>query len=105
MPVPVLAAAGRLRLRGSTHVRVGGVVGRVATVGGAQVVAAERGSRHVDSALFLNHRGKRLTRQGFWLILKAYANRVGQRLREAGAHHVVGDYRTIGRLLDVGPPP
>jgi len=29
----------------------------------------------------------------------------GQRLREAGAHHVVGDYRTIGRLLDVGPPP
>jgi integrase/recombinase XerD len=24
-------------------------------------------------ALFLNHRGKRLTRQGFWLILKGYA--------------------------------
>lgn len=28
-------------------------------------------------ALFLNHRGNRLTRQGFWLILKAYADAVG----------------------------
>ena len=27
-------------------------------------------------ALFLNHRGKRLTRQGFWLILKGYADTV-----------------------------
>ncbi|MFM9108045.1 MAG: tyrosine-type recombinase/integrase, partial [Chloroflexota bacterium] len=26
-----------------------------------------------EQALFLNHRGRRLTRQGFWLILKAYA--------------------------------
>jgi integrase/recombinase XerD len=26
-----------------------------------------------EAALFLNHRGNRLTRQGFWLILKAYA--------------------------------
>ncbi|MDQ3044460.1 MAG: tyrosine-type recombinase/integrase [Chloroflexota bacterium] len=28
-------------------------------------------------ALFLNHRGNRLTRQGFWLILKSYAERAG----------------------------
>jgi integrase/recombinase XerD len=28
-------------------------------------------------ALFLNHRGQRLTRQGFWLILKGYARSVG----------------------------
>ncbi len=28
-------------------------------------------------ALFLNHRGKRLTRQGFWLILKRYAKSAG----------------------------
>ena len=28
-----------------------------------------------DPALFLNHRGSRLTRQGFWLILKSYAQR------------------------------
>lgn len=30
-----------------------------------------------EAALFVNHRGNRLTRQGFWLILKAYAQRVG----------------------------
>jgi integrase/recombinase XerD len=28
-----------------------------------------------ENALFLNHRGNRLTRQGFWLILKSYANK------------------------------
>ncbi len=28
-----------------------------------------------ESAAFLNHRGSRLTRQGFWLIVKAYAQR------------------------------
>lgn len=28
-----------------------------------------------DQAVFLNHRGSRLTRQGFWLILKSYAER------------------------------
>lgn len=28
-------------------------------------------------SLFVNHRGGRLTRQGFWLILKAYASRAG----------------------------
>lgn len=27
-----------------------------------------------EQALFLNHRGQRLTRQGFWLILKSYSN-------------------------------
>jgi len=30
-----------------------------------------------ESALFVNHRGGRLTRQGFWLILKAYADQAG----------------------------
>jgi len=30
-----------------------------------------------EPALFLNHRGNRLTRQGFWLILKSYAERAG----------------------------
>ena len=30
-----------------------------------------------ESALFLNQRGDRLTRQGFWLILKAHASRAG----------------------------
>ena len=35
------------------------------------------GGEHESSALFLNHRGQRLTRQGFWLILKAYARSAG----------------------------
>ncbi|MCX8126575.1 MAG: tyrosine-type recombinase/integrase, partial [Dehalococcoidia bacterium] len=30
-----------------------------------------------EPALFLNQRGERLTRQGFWLILKNYAERAG----------------------------
>jgi site-specific recombinase XerD len=30
-----------------------------------------------DGALFLNHRGTRLTRQGFWLIMKERARRAG----------------------------
>ncbi len=30
-----------------------------------------------NPSLFLNHRGGRLTRQGFWLILKSYAERAG----------------------------
>ena len=29
--------------------------------------------RERESALFVNHRGERLTRQGFWLLLKGYA--------------------------------
>ncbi len=35
-------------------------------------------SRHpAEQALFLNHRGERLTRQGFWLIIKGYARQAG----------------------------
>ena len=30
-----------------------------------------------DPALFLNHRGQRLTRQGSWLIIKRYVAEVG----------------------------
>ena len=30
-----------------------------------------------ESALFLNHRGHRLTRQGLWLIIKKYVEEVG----------------------------
>jgi integrase/recombinase XerD len=36
---------------------------------------ADRGTQ--EQALFLNHRGQRLTRQGFWLILKRYAKLAG----------------------------
>jgi integrase/recombinase XerD len=54
--------------------------------------SAERGD-----ALFLNHRGKRLTRQGFWLILKGYAEEVGlhdltpHTLRHSFAAHMLGN--------------
>ncbi len=35
-------------------------------------------ARHPDEqALFLNHHGERLTRQGFWLIIKGYARQAG----------------------------
>jgi len=37
--------------------------------------------RSGERAIFLNHHGERLTRQGFWLILKSYA-------REAGIDHI-----------------
>jgi integrase/recombinase XerD len=35
-------------------------------------------NRHpAEQALFLNHHGERLTRQGFWLIVKGYARQAG----------------------------
>ncbi|HJT57969.1 MAG TPA: tyrosine-type recombinase/integrase [Ktedonobacteraceae bacterium] len=35
-------------------------------------------TRHPDEqALFVNHHGERLTRQGFWLIIKGYARQAG----------------------------
>ncbi len=52
-------------------------------------------------ALFLNHRGQRLTRQGFWLILKGYAKSASVRnvtphtLRHTFAAHAL----TTGRQL------
>lgn len=67
-----------------------------------------RGSRHVDSALFLNHRGKRLTRQGFWLILKRYAKDLDihdltpHTLRHSFATHMLAngaDLRSVQQLL------
>ena len=34
--------------------------------------------RHPEQeSLFLNHHGERLTRQGFWLIIKGYARQAG----------------------------
>ncbi len=48
-------------------------------------------------ALFLNHRGRRLTRQGFWLILKSYAQELGlhdltpHTLRHSFAAHMLNN--------------
>jgi integrase/recombinase XerD len=53
------------------------------------------------AALFLNHRGQRLTRQGFWLLLKGYAQSAAVRnvtphtLRHTFAAHAL----TTGRQL------
>jgi integrase/recombinase XerD len=61
-----------------------------------------------ESALFLNHRGRRLTRQGFWLILKNYANSTGisditpHTLRHSFAAHALkegAELREVQRRL------
>jgi integrase/recombinase XerD len=55
-----------------------------------------------EAALFLNHRGSRLTRQGFWLILKGYASEVGiseitpHTLRHSFATHQITRGRDLG---------
>ena len=61
-----------------------------------------------EGALFLNHRGNRLTRQGFWLILKSYASKADiaditpHTLRHTFATHALGrgaDLREVQQLL------
>lgn len=67
------------------------------------------GGRSASPALFLNHRGGRLTRQGAWGILKAAADRAGVRaavtphtLRHSFATHLLqggADVRIVQELL------
>lgn len=61
-----------------------------------------------QESLFVNHRGGRLTRQGFWLILKAHAENAGIKqmtphtLRHSFAIHALRrgeDIRDVQRLL------
>jgi integrase/recombinase XerD len=62
-----------------------------------------------EKALFLNHRGKRLTRQGLWLIIKHYAEEVGvgsevtpHTLRHSFATHMLSGgagLREVQKLL------
>lgn len=67
-----------------------------------------RGAAQKPESLFLNHRGKRLTRQGFWLILKGYADELGiddltpHTLRHSFAAHMLNngaDIRSVQALL------
>jgi integrase/recombinase XerD len=55
--------------------------------------------------LFLNHRGKKLTRQGVWLILKEAAEAAGidaevtpRTLRHSFAKHLVGSGENLRRV-------
>ena len=62
-----------------------------------------------ENALFLNHRGRRLTRQGLWLIIKKYVEEVGidptvtpHTLRHSFATHLLdggADVREVQGLL------
>jgi integrase/recombinase XerD len=62
-----------------------------------------------EDALFLNHRGERLTRQGLWLIIKVYAKKAGlppgvtpHTLRHSFAAHKLSqgsELREVQRLL------
>jgi len=60
------------------------------------------------SALFLNHRGQRLTRQGFWLIMKAIARESGvtsevtpHTLRHSFAAHRLSDGLALPKLREL----
>lgn len=74
-------------------------------VGARRTLASSR----EQEALFLNHRGDRLTRQGFWLIIKGYARDAGiatnitpHTLRHSFATHLLNggaDLRAVQELL------
>lgn len=65
--------------------------------------------REPDSALFLNHLGTRMTRQGFWKMLKKYSKEAGidaeitpHTLRHSVAAHLLengADIRSVQELL------
>ena len=62
-----------------------------------------------QEALFLNHRGQPLTRQGLWLIIKSYADQAGvvgqvtpHTLRHSFAYHSLERVMHIGVVIESG---
>src|SRR5206468_3824677 len=77
---------------------------------GRGAMSPERWPTRDDAeAVFLNQRGRRLTRQGAWLILRGYGDRIGLRerlwphvLRHSCATHMLdhgADIRVVQELL------
>lgn len=74
-----------------------------------QVARHELVRRSGETALFVNHHGRRLTRQGFWKILKRYAQEAGidvnitpHTLRHSFATHLLengADLRSVQEML------
>lgn len=61
-----------------------------------------------EQALFLNHRGRRLTRQGLWLIIKKYVDEVGidpsvtpHTLRHSFATHLLNDGADVHHVQEL----
>ncbi len=78
-----------------------------AYLSGGRPYMARSDDREKD-AIFLNHRGTRLTRQGFWLIMKERARRAGIRseitphsLRHSFALHQVGKGTALRALKEL----
>lgn len=85
----------------------GQVVGAIETYlrDGRSVLLRADGS---TPAMFLNHRGRRLTRQGFWLIMKSLARESGiaaevtpHTLRHSFAAHRLRDGLELARLREL----
>ncbi len=58
-----------------------------------------------ERALFINHHGERLTRQGLWLIVKSYAGQLGDmdKITPHNLRHASTAHRQTGRAVVADP--